>query len=274
MFAIVVSKKDLAGMNIKQCLLKQFDFKPTGSRFEGSPIYSYKGITLYTTSEESINCEHIDKKLNAKLIVFATKHRSEAGRASLSVHAPGNWGKAELGGMPQKLCIAPALYMKAAFINLAENASHLSYEITLEVTHHGPYLTNTPCFFIEIGSSEKQWQDAEAGMVIARTIISTLLNKPQEAIPCIGFGGGHYAPYFNKIMLGSGYALGHICPKYGLEGLNAEMVSQAIERTVPKPNLALLDWKGLGPRKQELLEILKGLGIEHLRCRKVLKTNI
>ncbi len=34
MKAIIVSKKDMAGMNIKECLLKLFEFNETGEEFE------------------------------------------------------------------------------------------------------------------------------------------------------------------------------------------------------------------------------------------------
>ena len=123
--------------------------------------------------------------------------------------------------------------------------------------------------FIEIGSAEKQWQDKVAGSIIAETIIQTLSGSLPAAKSCIGLGGGHYAPYFDKIQLKEGYAIGHICPKDAMEYLNIQLLKQAIERTQPKAELALLDWKGIGPRKQELLSWLTELNMPSIRCRKL-----
>ena len=39
------------------------------------------------------------------------------------------------------------------------------------------------------------------------------------------------------------------------------MLQQAIEKTVPKPELAVLDWKGLGEHKQRIVELLESVGI-------------
>ena len=48
--------------------------------------------------KESIYCENLDREINADILIFATKHQSGAGTKSLSVHIPGNFGKAEMGG--------------------------------------------------------------------------------------------------------------------------------------------------------------------------------
>ena len=39
MKAIIVSKKDIAGLNIKECLLRLFDFEDTDELFEGETVY-------------------------------------------------------------------------------------------------------------------------------------------------------------------------------------------------------------------------------------------
>jgi len=266
MFAIVVSVQDIAGMNIREQLLKQF--VATSESYQGTPVYKLKNIKLYTTKLDSINCENIDEEINPELILFATKHKSVSGTPSLSVHAPGNWGAAKLGGLPGQVCIAPALYLKKAFQLLSKTDT--TYQITLEATHHGPFLSKKPCFFIEIGSTEREWSDPVAGKIIANTIIQTLtLPLLQSPVPCIGLGGGHYAPYFNKIQLQTKYAIGHIVPKYAIDNLSQELLKQAIERTSPKAELVLLDWKGLGPRKQEIMGWIKTLGIPSQRCRKL-----
>jgi D-aminoacyl-tRNA deacylase len=270
MFAIIISTMDFAGLNIKANLLSK-GFKDCEERFEGEAVYQKGNIKIYTTNLRSIVCENFDELIPAELFVIATTHRSAAGTHSLSVHAPGNWGQADLGGVPGELCIAPALYIKRAFEILNELGKDSGYEITMEVTHHGPLLKRAPCLFIEIGSSEEQWQDQNAGRIIAETILRTLESKPTKGKVCLGLGGGHYAPYFNKLQLKEGYAIGHICPKYALEHLTPELLTKAMERTEPRANLIIFDEKGMGERKQEILGWIKELGIEAIGCRKIEK---
>jgi len=103
--AIIVSKKDPAGLNIKERLLELFNFKETDELFENNKVYQYNNIKLYTTEKESIDCNYVDKEIGCEQIIFATKHRSIEGRNSLSCHAPGNWSKAEVGGFEKKLSV-------------------------------------------------------------------------------------------------------------------------------------------------------------------------
>lgn len=254
--AIIASKKDPAGINIASFLKK-----------ENLENYNAK---LYIVGKESIYNENIDKEINADLFIFATKHRSEKGVHSLSCHSPGNWDKAEAGGKEKKLCIAPAVLLKDAFMELNRLGKNLEHEITLEVTHHGPYLEK-PCMFIEIGSDETNWQNKEAGKVISQVIISLLenidniINNKNNYKIAFAIGGPHYASTFNKRILETDIAIGHICPKYMLEKLDGEMILQAMEKTIPKPDFILLDWKGLGKEKQRIVNILNELNLEYKR---------
>jgi D-aminoacyl-tRNA deacylase len=258
--AIVVSKKDQAGLNIKRCLLDLFEFKKTDSKFDGNDVYEFEGIRLYTAEQESIYCDNVDL-LPAEMIVFATKHQSASGIHSLSVHSPGNWGTAEFGGSDKKLCVAPASYLKAAMIALAKNAAELKYEIIQECTHHGPYITK-PCFFIEIGSAVEEWTNRQAGEVIAETIIEVLQSELPKARAAVGIGGLHHTPNFKEIVLISDIAVGHVCPKYNLPFLNKEMLLQAIEKTVEKVEFIVVDWKGLGTEKERVVELVKQVASE------------
>ncbi len=248
--AIIASKKDPAGMNIASFLEK-----------ENLDKYNSK---LYFVEKESIYNENIDKEIEADLFIFATKHRSVKGVDSLSCHAPGNWSKAEAGGINKKLCIAPAVLLKRAFLELNKLGKDLHHEVTLEVTHHGPYLEK-PSMFIEIGSDEKNWQNKKAGKIISDVIIKLLKNNNKDYKVAFGIGGPHYCNTFNKVLLRTDIAIGHICPKYQLENLDKEMISQAIEKTKEKVDFVLLDWKGLGKEKQRIVDLLKELDLEFER---------
>ena len=269
MKAIIASKKDAAGMNIREQLLSLFDFKETTEKFETNPVFEFKDILLYTAETESIYLENVDKKIDADLFVFATKHQSKEGVHSLSCHAPGNWNTADFGGKDRTLCVSSAVYLKNAFLKLKELAAHLDYEITLEATHHGP-VVGKPCFFIEIGSNEEQWQNKEAGEIIAKTIMHALQNDSGKKYKiALGLGGLHYCPTFNKVMERTDIALGHICPKYHLEKLDKEMLQQGIEKIKEKTDFVLLDWKGMGKEKQRIIDLLNELNIPFERTDKI-----
>ncbi len=271
MKAVIVSKKDQAGLNIKECLLRLFDFKETNEEFEREKIYEIKvekeKIRLYTTEKVSVDCEYIDEKINADFIVFATKHQSKSGIASLSVHIQGNWSKAEFGGSDRKLCISDADYLRECLFKLKELANNNNYEIIQECTHHGPYLAKTPCMFIEIGSSEKQWPDKQAGEIIAKTIMSVIPKKPKHYKTAFGIGGLHHCPNFTKLMKKSDLAFGHVCPKYMLNNLDKEMILQAIEKNTNKCEEVVLDWKGLSQYKQKITKMLGELKIKYKKTK-------
>ena len=71
----------------------------------------------------------------------------------------------------------------------------------------------------------------------------------------VAIGGLHTMPNFKKVILGSDVAIGHCCPKYMLEYLDIDLLLQAVDKSVPKSRLIVIDWKGLGPHKQKITEL-------------------
>ncbi|MDP7180468.1 MAG: D-aminoacyl-tRNA deacylase [Candidatus Woesearchaeota archaeon] len=258
--AIIVSKEDPAGMNIAECL-SEYDLDKLNAE-------------LFIRKKESIFNEGIDEEVDADLFIFATKHQSAKGVHSLSCHAPGNFGKAEAGGKDKKLCVAPAVLLKEAFLKLNEFGERLGHEITLEVTHHGPYLEK-PCMFIEIGSDEDNWKNNESGKVIAKVVVDLLeriddiMGNSKKYEIAFGVGGLHYGKTFGRRVLEKDIAIGHICPKYQFENLDKEMILEGINRTHEKVDFVLLDWKGLGKEKQRIVDMLNELGLEFKRTDKI-----
>jgi len=259
-FAILYSRKDLAGINIAEQLKKMF----------------IPQIPILELKKDSIYSENIDKNLarNFDFLVFATKHKSKTNKPALSLHAPGNWRNADYGGKPEKVCPTSASVLKYLFQQLHENAKNnklKDYEITLECTHHGPYLEK-PCCFIEIGSQEEQWKDKKAAFVIAKTIASLqdYNNNKTKPIAAIGIGGPHYCPNFNKIQTNSKYAIGHIIPQYVLP-LSPTMLKEAIKKTEELVRIAILDWKGCGisDERKKVLDIIKKSGLKIKRTSEI-----
>jgi D-aminoacyl-tRNA deacylase len=221
--------------------------------------YDFYLLEEYQVYTESLDLEKINKY---DFIVFASKHQSEKKEKSLSVHAPGNWRSADFGGEAGKVCPASALFQKFMFEKLMKNREKFNltdYKVTLEVTHHGP-LINKPCVFIEIGSSDVEWNDRRAGFAIAKTIdetISEFKPNPYREV-AIALGGPHYCPNFNKIQAKSNVAISHIIPNYVLP-ITEEMILEARDKTVEEIDFALIDWKGLGTsdKRQEVIDLLE-----------------
>lgn len=280
--AILSSSKDPAGINIRNALIRLFHFAKTEKNFDGSEVFVFnkipnKTIKIFFINDDLIFLENIDKKISADGFIFASKHRSKENTPSFAVHPIGNWNKNEFGGKEKTLCPSSAILLKNLFIELnkifflqEKNFSESNYEITLEATHHGPYVEK-PAVFVEIGSTEKEWNDKSNGEIIAKTIINALDNSNNNYKIAIGIGGPHYCNNFNKIMLRTNYAVGHICPKYALEYLDEEMFMQAINKTIEKVDFVVLDWKGLGKEKKRIIEMLNNMNMGYIRTDQILK---
>ncbi len=244
-YLVIASKLDRAGTNITTQL----------SQFGNFNFYLVDKEIIYTENLD------LDKINNYDFVIFASRHVSKENHKTLSVHAPGNFRKAEFGGEDGKVCKTSALFQKQLFEKLEKNIEkfHLKdYDLTLECTHHGP-LINKPCVFVEIGSTEIEWKDRKAAFIVARSIaemIEGFKENPYNEI-AIGVGGKHYCQSFNQIQMKSNVAISHIIPKYVFP-LTEEMIKEAIAGTEEDVDMILLDWKGLGnsEQRQQALEIL------------------
>lgn len=272
--AIITSSKDPAGINAGKNLADNFNFEKTNELFDGNLVYRLnlenKIVSLYLINEELIYAENLDARIDADLFIFASRHSSKENKPSFAVHAIGNWNKADIGGKESTLCFSSAILIKKLFLELNKNAKETNYEITLEATHHGPFLQK-PAVFVEVGSTEKEWADNVNGQILAKTIIDSLNNKIPECKIAVGLGGPHYCNNFNKIVLRTNIAISHICPKFHLQNLDSDFVKQSIEKTLEKIDFIILDWKGLGSHKQKILGILESLGVKFERADRLMK---
>jgi D-aminoacyl-tRNA deacylase len=225
------------------------------------------GISCVLLENESIFSEHIDEKIEelkkADFIVFASKHQGKTEKM-LSMHAPGNWRKADFGGEDRKVCRANANVMKIFFQELNKNTID-NWKTTMECTHHGP-LIEKPCLFIEIGSNKENWKSKEAALFIANVIKNSIerINKEKmKKETAIAIGGPHYCPNFNKIQLNSEVAVSHVIPRYALP-LTKEMLEEAINKTQESVSLVLLDWKGCGKsqERQKVIQLIEKTGLK------------
>jgi len=244
---IIISKVNKAAINIGKILREKYP--KIGAKFLEVPE-DVLDLDKYVPEF---------RKLGAELIIIVSSHKSEAGVPMLNCHTTGNWTSDDShGGLPKTLSIAPALYLRQGILEFqklkAVNPKLSNYETGMEVTHHGPTI-DFPIIFVEVGSSEKQWNDLEACKAAAEVVYKLATNVPEKVTAAIGFGGGHYCPQFNK-KLGE-LALGHICPKYAADAVTEEVILQAYNKTIPKPDFALIEWKGLsGPQRKNIINIL------------------
>ncbi|MHA1768913.1 MAG: D-aminoacyl-tRNA deacylase [Candidatus Thorarchaeota archaeon] len=270
MRVLVTSTKDLASQTIKGILVQEYGFEKTSEEFEGEPIYALgDSIKIITAREDMIHCGHLEQTFSPEVFIFCSRHRSESKKPALLVHSTGNLGSdASFGGAPHQLSVSAPPLVAAALKTLyrERNERNLDeFDVSLEVTHHGPTSMETPLVFIELGSSEEYWRHEEGARAVAAAIMeSTTVPLTGEAV--IGFGGTHYASKFNKLVLEKGYNIGHMAPKYAINTLTLDLVKQMITRSSCTVKTAILDWKGTNSEnKAHLLPLLEEAGLEVVR---------
>lgn len=264
---IVTSTKDIASTNIAHQIIELYKFEKIGETFNELPIYQQtidgEEVKLVTITSESIHAQFITDHFAPNLLIFISRHSSQSGIPTLSVHTPGNLtNTAEKGGNPKQISISPATAMKEALKEMAQQVERkqLAYKVSYECTHHGPSL-NVPTMFAELGSLPAQWKDTEAAEAVAHAAIVAI--KAHQNYPAaIGIGGPHYNEKFTKIALATPTAFGHMIPKYAIAQIDAFMLKQCIEKTMEKIQLILLNWKGIKSEdKEKLIAIINAVGL-------------
>lgn len=273
LITIICSVPDIASMNIKTHLLALRDWKALQVPENSGLSEAYESVDgkfrLVEIDGLHVFQDGIDKKLEAfglpaSLIIFASKHKSKDEINSLTVHCTGNpSAEAKLGGRPKELAVSSPPAMKSILMEMKRLAGEkeLKYEVTLEVTHHGPTDLSVPSIYAEIGSTELQWQDPEAGEIAAKAILAVSLKKVPVAL---GFGGGHYAIRQTGLLLETGISFGHNFPKYRLESIDEALIRQAIEKS--GADFVYFDRKSMkSADRKRILEIVEKLGLSVLK---------
>jgi D-aminoacyl-tRNA deacylase len=214
--ALVNSRQDKAGLNIRHHI-ENLLADPAGGWQQ--PGYQYE---FFDTPDRLIHAEGIDRGMDADLIIFISRHASVNPIPVLTVHVTGNYRAAELGGTPETLPPANPVMMQAVLRSLARHCPE-GYQVAYEVTHHGPTGLSLPSFFVEIGSTEKEWTDPVAGRAVAESVLSAV---SINAIPLIGFGGTHYAVRETELALETRGAFGHIAHTREVPVISPQMIRQ------------------------------------------------
>ncbi len=232
MWLLVASAADEASVAQKGALLRLADWTEAGS-FQGSPALRRGDLTLVTIPDMHLGHDRVDREaadalgVRSDVVVFLSKHRSESRAPSLTVHPIGNLSHADFGGRPGTLVPAAPHVMTEALRAVKREAAGLPYSVTFEATHHGPYL-ETPAFYIEAGSTEREWNDPRAAEALMRALLGL---HPRRGPVAVGVGGGHYVPRISDVALARGVLFGHIVSGHELPSLTDAMMDQLIART-------------------------------------------
>jgi len=260
MKAILASVRDPAGQNIMAQLLELFDFKR--ANIPNVREAHVCDDVLAATVDSVLQLTSLPVAVEE--VIIASRHASESEKPTLTVHAPGEIEKLELA-------IASPSTVKSALKSLARMRDEfkLAYEVSLEATHHGPTKLVVPVTFVEVGSSQRQWQDEKAAEAAAHAIMEAA-TAPIRGRQAIGFGGPHYAPRHTDIVLRTDVCIGHIISKY--VDVDEGLVRSAVERTRGGVQLFVLDWKGLdASARAKIMKIATELGVKTIRGHELLK---
>lgn len=264
---LVTSTKDRASTTIAKSLVENHGFESTKITLLGNPVLQRGRLLLVRIDAEIVSPPDLDIYFNPQAYVFLSRHRAESGIPSLTVHTTGNFTNEEyLGGRPREVgWINPDL-QKNYMVSLDKRKGQLEgYQITIEATHHGPTSLRRPVLFVELGSSEKNWGDANAAEVIGDALMETLIEGRTWERVAIAFGGTHYPEKLNRLLLESDIALSAVVAKYYLEGIDEGMFGQLIQKTKRFPRYAAMDWKGMGKHKERIMELVNRFALEVIK---------
>jgi D-aminoacyl-tRNA deacylase len=116
--------------------------------------------------------------------------------------------------------------------------------------------------FVELGSSEAEWDDTAGARAVARAVldvegVSADRREKAGTRHVVGFGGGHYAPRFERVIRETDWAVGHVGADWPLEAMGPVGDSEDVIRAAfveSAADLALVD--GDHPRLSATVEEL------------------
>lgn len=267
-FILVASSQDLAGRTLSGYLRSEQGFSPDGlHNGEAGKSFSSPAcpdIRLYVANASLLTLETLDGTFpDAGAFVFLSKHRSDSEIPTLTCHCTGNFADAPFGGNPKEIAIAlPGL--QKAYLQAITRAGVPGYDVIIEATHHGPTSLKKPVLFVELGSSEKQWDDQKAAKAMCDALLGSLAFASCKKVG-IAIGGTHYPTKFNKLLLESEFGLAAVASKHALSAIDEAMLAQMTEKSAEKVTHIILDAKGLGSHKDRITRMAERSGLEILK---------
>lgn len=265
---LVASVPDPASVNLRDRLLEAAKWSEEGE-FHGYPCHRLRDMMMVSIDQLHLHLDHVDQTVGRTLgidvdeVVFLSKHRAASGKPTLTMHPIGNFGKADFGGREGTLVPASPSFLSGLLRSLSSSAKGLPFEVSYEVTHHGPFL-DVPTTFVEIGSDETRWGNVDA----ARAMTEALLNcVPADGPIVVGIGGGHYAPRFSEVTLAKRVRFGHMVAKHVLDGKTDQEVLEMVGKAMIASGTrsAYVHKKSFSrPEARRISELLVGAGYKVL----------
>ncbi|WP_132057357.1 D-aminoacyl-tRNA deacylase [Halorussus amylolyticus] len=261
MIAIVVSRADSASVHIGDHLLDLADWETREDESRpdaegGATYYRREGFELREFDALHLEIEETAEPFDSPdLLVFVSRHSGNTGPL-LTAHFTGNFGPAEFGGTDGGLAETCPNAHDRLLDAFAEHAPE-GYEVGTECTHHGPSEVGVPSLFAELGSDEAQWDDPEGARAVARAVLDLEGVEPHRERQIAGFGGGHYAPRFTRILSETDWAVGHVAADWCLDAMgapeeNRDVIRRAFEAS--RAERAVVD--GDRPELESVIEDL------------------
>ncbi|MDQ3083667.1 MAG: D-aminoacyl-tRNA deacylase [Thermoproteota archaeon] len=289
-FTIITSSKDIASFTMLNYLKNEIEFedyyslndhskleidknqevRASDSKIKFLKSKKYHNLNLVVTDEELIHLKNIEKsEFQNSVLIFLSKHASKSKIPALTSHFTGNFSiDNSLGGAPSEIGVAYPSFQKVYMKNLYSMKNSLpKYDLTIEASHHGPTSSSNPILFIEIGSSEEEWNNKKTAKVVCECLMQTIQNvsektNVEESEIAIGLGGNHYPQKFNNLILTSNIAFASIASKHNLRFISNEMLEQMGGKSIEKVTSIYIDKKGMGSEKDRILSLLRTQELE------------
>lgn len=257
---IVYAPIDTVSASIAASLKELVEFEHAEA-IGGMKHFRHGNVDLLELNTIHLNADFLDNYVKTDVIIFLSRHGSIKNLPALTVHPEGNWGnEAKLGGKPNELSASSPLHM-ARVLNAMKRNNKSEVPVVYEATHHGPLLT-TPSLYAEIGGTEEIRNSKEFASLLANSVFGSLDDEVQYNKVAVGIGGLHYADRFSRLTFEGRYVFSHIMPRHYAD--RVDMLSQAIERSVPKAEVGLIDWKSLkADERTGIIKKLDELGLDY-----------
>ena len=233
---VVACDGDEASTSMLNALLNR-DVFHAGQHVESSPTYHKGRVRVWCRSGFHLDQDHLDQRWtqatgeHVEDVLFLSKHAAASGRPCLTVHPIGvphlEPGETPPYGGQAGKAPPPSPRLASfwrALLRHTDDTRIPEFEISLEVTHHGPWQLG-PAAFLEVGSTAATWAHDGAADVWADVLLDVLRvelegeEMPSESahIPVlVTLGGGHYAPRGNAMAALDGALLGHMLANHSL----------------------------------------------------------
>ncbi|MEM0325455.1 MAG: D-aminoacyl-tRNA deacylase [Desulfurococcaceae archaeon] len=269
MLALVYSTRDPAGVGIVNYVVSALGLRENCTCRYCVECYVGESIQVAGFNADVVHLDFLDEvwPCGVALYIVASRHSSEVGIKSYTVHFTGNYGfEAIMGGRPRELGIAHpqlAWYMLREISEVAINRGRKEeYEVSYEASHHGPTNLGKPIVFVEIGSTPDDWKDPLNHEIVGYALYRLLREYPNlpDCTSVIGIGGGHYPRKHTEIALNTSMCYGHILPKYALMYLSMDTLNAMYARTAIRPLKIIVEKKST---RQDHRRIIEEFAKEH-----------